>query len=311
MSLKLAITTSSFGQNDDKPLRILKQKKFELIFNTLGRTLRNDEVIDLLKSCPAVIAGTENYNVQVLSQLPDLRLISRCGVGTDTIDLELCKKRGIKVLTTPDAPTRAVAELVLTMGLCLLKNIKQMDDDIRQHRWQKKMGELFLGKKIGVIGFGRTGKEVARLSHVLGANVFFVDPFIKGKNRFSFAKKTTFENLLRTCDIISLHLPFTESNYHLIGVKQLALLKKNAILINCSRGGIVDEHALYRVLKDGRLAGVGLDVFEQEPYQGPLVEFDNVILTPHIGSYAREARINMETEAVTNLIQGLRSLKKK
>jgi D-3-phosphoglycerate dehydrogenase len=302
---KVAVTTSSFGEFDRRPIEILYEKGVTVVFNEKGKTLKSGEIPGLLQGCRGVIAGTEIYDAAVLDKLQDLRVISRCGAGTDNVDLDICQARGIKVFNTPDGPTRAVAELVIGLMLDLLRNISAMDREVRNGAWHKRMGRLFLDKEIGIVGFGRIGKEVARMSHLLGAKVFYFDPFVTQAHGLFFAVKNELKDLLSHCDAISLHLPFGPENRHLIGEKEFTLMKENAILINCSRGGIVDENALYAALKAGRIAGAAIDVFNEEPYQGPLQTLGNVILTPHIGSYAQEARVKMELEAVENLIRGL------
>ena len=307
MTKKIAITTSSFGKCGPYPLEFLKRNAIDVILNKEGRTLRSQEILKLLKGCLGVIAGTEIYNKEILEKLEGLEVISRCGGGTDNIDLDVCKARGIKVFNTPDGSTRAVAELTIGLILDLLRNISMMDREIRKGTWQKRMGGLFAEKEVGIVGLGRIGKEVARLSSALGAKVFYWDSF-KTEPDFSYASKKEFKNLLSHCDVISLHLPLTSETKDLIGEEELSLMKKSALLINCSRGGMVDEDALYAALKNGRLAGAAIDVFETEPYQGPLRELDSVILTPHIGSYAKEARLKMESMAVDNLIQGLKEI---
>ena len=308
MISKVAITTSSFGQCSSYPLEFLEKNEFSVISNRQGRTLKQGEILELLNGCLGVIAGTEVYNKEVLEKLKSLRVISRCGSGTDNIDLDVCKTRGIKVFNTPDGATRAVAELVIALILNLLRNINTMDHEMRSGVWQKRMGRLFADKEVGIIGFGRIGKEIAILSNALGAKVFYYDPFVAQESDFSYVTKNELNDLLTHCDVISLHLPFTSENRQFIGKEGLSLMKESAVLINCSRGGIVDEDALYSALKNGRLLGAAIDVFDSEPYQGPLRELKNVILTPHIGSYAKEARFKMELAAVDNLINGLREM---
>lgn len=303
--MKVAITTSSFGQYNSLAIDFLKKKRIKTVYNKTGKTLDQRETLSIVRGCDGVIAGTETYDAAVLDKLQDLRVISRCGAGTDNVDLDVCKTRGIKVFNTPDGPTRAVAELVIGLMLNLFRNISVMDREVRCGVWRKRMGRLFLDKEIGIIGFGRIGREVAKISHVLGAKVFYFDPFVTEEHGFSFAVKNRLEDLLRHCDAISLHLPFSLENRHFVGEKEFTLMKEDAILINCSRGGIVDENALYAALKAGRIAGAAIDVFNEEPYQGHLQKLENVILTPHIGSYAQEARVKMELEAVENLIKGL------
>jgi len=162
MPHKVAITTSSFGQQD-----ILKQERLELVVNPWGRTLKSDEIVGLLKECRGVIAGTETYDRGVLAGLPQLRVISRCGVGTDAIDLKAAEELKIRIFNTPDAPTRAVAELVMAFILDLLRGVSFMDRKMRAGLWEKKMGSLAEGKTLGIIGMGRVGRAVARLADAM------------------------------------------------------------------------------------------------------------------------------------------------
>lgn len=306
--MKIAITTSSFGQYHRQGIDLLKKKRIKVIVNKTGRTLNPKETLNILRGCDGVIAGTEDYSRKILEELPHLRIISRCGTGDDSIDLEATRRRGIKVYTTPAGPVRSVAELVIALMLNLLRRISLMDRELHAGRWQKKMGSLFLKKTIGLAGFGRIGREVGRLSALLGAHVYYYDPFLKDGSKSSFASAVTLTTLLKKSDILSLHLPLNRGNKYFIGAKELAMMKRGAFLINCSRGGVLNEHFLYKHLKANKLAGAALDVFEREPYQGPLRHLDNVILTPHIGSYAQEARIQMELEAVQNLLKGLNGI---
>lgn len=303
--MKIAITTSSFGQYHRGGMDLLRKKRIKVILNKTGRTLNPAETLNILQGCEGVIAGTEDYRREILEKLPDLRIISRCGTGDDSIDLEASRRLGIQVYTTPAGPVRAVAELVIGLMLSLLRHISSMDREMHSGRWQKKMGSLFWKKTIGLVGFGRIGREVGRLSALLGAAVYYYDPFLRYRPRSSFASAVTLTTLLKKSDILSLHMPLNRGNRYFVGARELAVMKRSAFLINCSRGGVLDEHSLYKYLKSHKLAGAALDVFEREPYQGPLRHLDNVILTPHIGSYAQEARVQMELEAVRNLLKGL------
>ncbi len=305
MPHKIAITTSSFAQDDSKPVQILEGKNCILVRNSFGRSLSKEETLDLLKGCQGVVAGLEVYDAAVLDQLKELKVISRVGVGLDNVDVAYCQKKGITVLTTPDGPIQSVAELTLGMILNLLRHISVMDRTTHQGQWQKKMGSLLAEKKVGVIGLGRIGREVARLCEAFGAKILFYDPFMKA-DTFPHYQSMDFKTLLQDADIITLHLPLTEKSRALIGEKEFSMMKKNAILINCSRGEMVDEAALHHALKNKVIQGAALDVFHKEPYTGPLQELDNIILTPHVGSYAKEIRVKMELEAVQNLIQALK-----
>lgn len=301
---KIAISTTTFGKYEKSPLELCKKCGYEIICNPYERKLKSVELVELAKDAVGLIAGTEPITENVLLKLPSLKVISRCGAGIDNIDIEAAERSGIKVVSTTDAPTLAVAELTVGLILALLRKISLMDREIRGDLWKKRMGILLSGKRVGIIGFGRIGRKVAELLKAMGAEIIFTDPNVAEKEAGEFTK-VEFKKLLKKSDIISLHLSYSKENYRLIGQYEFSLIKQGAFLINCSRGGIVDENALYSALKEGKLAGAALDVFEQEPYNGPLKELDNVILTPHIGSYAQEARIKMETQAVKNLIKAL------
>ena len=306
MIKKIAISTTAFGQYDKSVIELCRKHGYEVVFNPHRRKLRSDELVEIAEEAVGLIAGTESITEKVLLKLPSLKVISRCGSGLDNVDIESAKRLGIRVFNTPDAPTTAVAELTIGLILALLRKISLMDREIRNNIWKKRMGNLLLDKQVGIIGFGRIGKKVSSLLRAIGTNVFFSDPAVTEKETIPFPK-VEFKELLEKSDIISLHLSYSEENHKLFGEKEFSQMKQGAFLINCSRGNIIDEEALYKVLKNGRLAGAAVDVFEKEPYDGPLKELDNVILTPHIGSYAKEARIKMEIEAVENLIKGLES----
>jgi len=301
----ILISTSSFAKFDTRPLELLKKSGLEFILNPYGRKLSPVELVKLAAQAEGLIAGTESLDVAVLKKLTHLKVISRCGAGIDNVDLKSAEELGIKVYNTPDAPTVAVAELTIALMLALLRRIPIMDQEIRDGVWKKRMGNLLSGKQVGIIGFGRIGRKVAEMLSALGADPAYYDPAVAGKKLGDF-KYLEFRDLLKKTDIISLHLSYSKENHKLFDQEEFSLMKQGAFLINCSRGGIVDENALYSALKEGKLAGAAIDVFEQEPYNGPLKELDNVILTPHIGSYAKEARVKMEIEAVENLLTGLK-----
>jgi len=302
------ISTTSFARWDERPLRLLKDADLDVALNPHGRKLTGEEVVELAAGATGLIAGTEPLDAQVLNRLKQLKVISRCGVGMDNIDLETARELGIKVFHTPYGPTLAVAELTVGLILDLLRNVNQMDRELRAGIWKKRMGYLLKGKKVGIIGFGRIGQKTGSLLMALGCKVSYydiaaVDLRIEGL-KDSGIKKLEMDDLLKVSDIIVIHV---SGKYEkpLLGVEELNKMKKGAWLVNVARGGVVDGEALYLALKEGRLAGAALDVFEREPYNGPLKELDNVILTPHIGSYAREARVEMEVQAVENLLKGL------
>jgi len=303
---KIAITTTSFGKYNEVPLGLVKEQGYEITMNNFGRKLIAEEIVEICQSCIGIIAGTEVYNKDTLEKLKNLRVISRCGVGIDNIDLATARDSGIRVLNTPDAPTFAVAELTVGLILNFLRKINQMDRGIREGKWEKRMGNLLYAKNVGIIGFGRIGQKVAELLSGFGLNLAYYDTVPKSCPIDCSRKE--FEEIIRWADILTLHLSPSSGCNPIVGKKELELMKKGGWLVNVSRGGMVDEGALYCALKDGHLSGAALDVFDKEPYEGPLKELDNVLLTPHVGSYAKEARIKMEVEAAENLLIYLKEL---
>jgi D-3-phosphoglycerate dehydrogenase len=303
--MKIAVTTSSFARHDPMPLELLRREPLELVFNPHGRSLKADEVTEMLHGCTGVIAGTEPLNANVLASLPDLRVISRCGIGMDGIDLKFAARRGIVVRNTPDGPTQAVVELTLGLILDLCRHISAQSRDVREGGWKKRMGSLLAGKKMGIVGFGRIGRGMAKVLAALGCEVAFHDPYVRSVEEFP---SMALDDLLGWCDCVSLHCPAPEDGNPVLDAKRLSLLRKGAFVINAARGGLIDEEALYIALAEGSLDGAALDVFAVEPYSGPLTGLDTVVLTPHVGSYAKEARAAMEREAASNLLEELRKL---
>ena len=296
---KIAITTSSFAKDDPTILDQIPVS-IEVIMNPHGRTLKADELVSLAAETIGIIAGTEKYDAATLSKLKNLKVISRVGVGIDNIDLAAAKARGIKVYNTPDGPTQAVAELVLGLMLSLLRKTYLMDREMRQGNWKKEMGNLLCSKTVGIVGLGRIGRKVAELVSAFGAKAVFYD--VNPEARTLNAQRMSFGELLKSSDIVTLHCSTKEQ---LLGREALTSMKSGAWLVNTARGSLLDEIALAELLKNGHLAGAALDVFEQEPYQGPLAQLPNVIVAPHIGSYATESRVQMEADAVKNLLEGL------
>ncbi|HOY66368.1 MAG TPA: phosphoglycerate dehydrogenase [Candidatus Ozemobacteraceae bacterium] len=301
---KILISTTSFDIERQELLKSIVSQGFQLVTNPYGRRLKETEAAELLTDdIVGMIAGVEPLTRPVLEGAKSLKVISRCGVGLDSVDLMAARERSIEVFNTPGAPVVSVAELTLSLILNMLRKVAQADRSIRAGEWKPLMGGLLAAQTIGVIGYGRIGKRVCQLLHAFGAKVLVYD-----KMETSVEANLQFlpmRELIRKSDVIALHLPYDEETRHLIDTEMLELMKPNAILVNTSRGGIIDEVALHRALSEKRIAGAALDVFEEEPYKGPLRELPNVLLTAHMGSYAQEARRQMEDEAVENLYKGL------
>jgi D-3-phosphoglycerate dehydrogenase len=301
--MRVTITTTSFGKYDSSSLDRLKEERIAYRLNPYGRKLTREEIVELAKGADGIIAGTEVLDDWVLRRLPELKVISRCGVGMDNIDLEVAERLDTRVFNTPYGPTLAVAELTVGLILDLLRKVTLMDRDLREGIWQKQMGSLLHGKKIGIIGFGRIGQKVAELLLPFRLEIAYCDVCDVSCKLACTAKDLS--ELLGWADIISLHLSCPEENEPIIGRREIQQMKRGSWLINVARGGVVDEEALYEGLSRGHLSGAALDVFQDEPYNGPFITLNNVVLTPHIGSYAKEARAEMERQAVENLIAGL------
>jgi D-3-phosphoglycerate dehydrogenase len=309
MRTKVNILTSTFGVHSRVPINLLHQSGLYLKFNELNRKLTANELIKQAREAIGIIAGTEPYSKEVLKQIPGLKVISRLGVGMDNIDLIMAEKKGIKVYRTKTTPALAVSELVLGLMLDLVRKISHQNNTLKSGTWKKEMGTLLHGKTLGIIGLGVIGKTLVKLVKGFNFNILAFDLYQDEQ----FAKDhcvnyCDLDTLLSESDIISIHLNLTDETNQLMNAAQISKMKPDSILINASRGEIIDEEALYIALKEKKILGAGLDVFNKEPYLGILTTLDNVVLTPHIGSYARELRIQMEIEAVENLIRGLNEL---
>ena len=300
------LAPTTFGQFSDQPMQLFKQNDFMIHSNQLGRKLQPKEIIKLANNAHCIIAGTELYTRNVLEQLPKLKIISRLGVGMDNIDLVAARERNIKIFKTKTTPAPAVAELVLCLIIDVSRKISYSTQQLKLGKWEKKMGFLLQGKTLGIIGLGTIGKTLVKLVKGFGFKILaydlYQDETFKKENNVKYCD---LDNLIKESDIISVHLNLSNQTRNLINRQRLNLMKPDAIFINTSRGEIVDEDALYDILKGRNIHGAGLDVYNDEPYNGPLIELENVVLTPHIGSYAKEIRVQMEIEAVINLIKGL------
>jgi D-3-phosphoglycerate dehydrogenase len=295
-------TTSTFNALDAFDAY---KDKLTVLVNPYKRKLTEEELYNLiLEHQPVgIIAGVEPITKAVLSKAKNLKVISRAGVGMDSVDLEAASSKGIIVTNTPDAPTVPVAELTLGLILSVLRGITYSDSSIRKQEWNRPMGWMLSGKTVGIIGCGRIGTYVARLCSAFNCKLLGFDKYVKSHE---YCKMVPLDRLLVESDIITLHVPYDAETHKLIGKEALALLKPTAVLINTSRGGLIDENALYFALKEGKIAGAALDCFEEEPYKGPLNHLNNVVLTAHIGSYAREARLLQERQAAENMIEYLK-----
>ncbi len=304
--MQVLITTSTFNLDNFAQLELLNKAQIEVKLNPFATRLTEDQAIELLgANTIGLIAGLEPLTGRVLNSAKSLKVIARVGTGLDSVDLVAAKKLGITVLNTPDAPTQAVAELTLGHILGLLRNIPQADRQIRNGVWKGLMGSLLQTQTVGIIGFGRIGKRVAALLSAFGAKIIISDEQTSSTAYLNVG----LDELCAKSDVITLHLPYNDSTHHIINEKQLNMMKNGSYVVNISRGGLVDEDALLAALKSGQIAGAALDCFEHEPYEGELRNFENVQITAHMGSYARETRDLMEREASQLLVNALMEIK--
>ena len=303
----VAVATWPFALADPAP-RALLEGAADLRLNPERRKLRAPELAALLEGAVAVVAGTERYDAALLDGAPDLRLIARTGVGLDSIDLEAARARGVAVAWTPEAPADSVAELTVGLIVSLARQVLLADRELRRGVWQRRTGWLVGARTVGIVGLGRIGGRVARLLRPFGCRLLATDPDPAAAARASEvgAALVPLEELLARSDVVTLHVPLLETTRGLIDAPRLAAMRPGALLVNTSRGEVVDEAALLLALEAGRLGGAALDVFQDEPYAGPLAARDDVILTAHMGSCSDEGRKAMELGAARAVLALLR-----
>ncbi len=301
---KLVISTSSFDTDNNPHIQRLLTAGMQVTSNSYGRKLTEEEVAGLLGTdTVGMIAGIEPLTERVFASAKSLRVVARCGAGLDSVDLSAAQRHNIAVSNTPEAPSQAVAELTLGLMLAALRRVCQTDRLLRAGEWPRTQGQLLAAQVVGIVGLGHIGRRVARLCRAFGARIVAHDPYIdQSADRVELMP---LERLLAEADVISLHLPYSAGTHHLLDAAAFARMKPGVVVINAARGGLIDEIALGEALTSGKLGMAALDVFEQEPYRGPLLECNNIIVTSHIGSLARESRQRMEAEAAENLVRGL------
>jgi D-3-phosphoglycerate dehydrogenase len=303
--LNVLITTVPFADKNSLPIELLKGVGANFVINPIGRKLKEEELADLIGDFDILIAGTEPITAYVLSKAPKLKLISRVGIGLDNVDLLEAQRRGVLVSYTPDAPAPAVAELTIGLMLSLLRNIHLANKQMHEGQWNRYFGRRIPEITIGIIGVGRIGGRVLRRLSAFGTPRILVNDLTPNRN---IAEKLKLEwvdkeTIFKEADLISLHLPLTSQTINLVKKEELLTMKQDSLIINTSRGGIINENDLFTVLNGGHLAGAAIDVFEQEPYSGDLARIERCILTSHMGSMSIDCRIKMEIEATEEAVR--------
>lgn len=297
------IALQQFCEGDEQPRKELLKAGFQVRQNPLGRRLRKEEMAGLLKEADAVLAGVEPYDAQLLSELPKLKCISRCGVGTDSVDLEAAKRRGVAVLATPEEVVEPVAQLALAMILALARNFPLHLSDFHRGEWKKQTGHLMSEWTVGLVGFGRIARLLHRYLVPFGCRLLVSDPNLSPQQLPEGARLTDLDSLLKESDLVSLHAAVPAADPPLVGRRELGLMKKGSRLVNTARGRLLDEEALADVLESGQLSGAALDVFSAEPYTGRLSRMPQVLCTPHIASLTARSRAAMELRCVRNVVE--------
>lgn len=297
----VAITPRSFRQTPGEHHDVLGASPLEVRFPDKDRPLEERELIELVRGCDGLIVGVDPVSERVIEAGP-LRVVVKYGSGTDNIDLSAADRLGVKVSSTPGANARSVAELTIALLFALARHVVVHDRTVRAGSWSRRGGIELAGKRLGVIGYGAVGREVARLAASLGMHVVAHDPFVENPD----VELVDLDDLLASCDAVSLHVPLDDSTRGMIGAEALKRMRSGALLVNTARGGLVDEHALADALSSGRLGGAGLDVFADEPPVGsPLLRLENVVVSPHAGAATVEAAQRTAIQAVRQLLRDL------
>lgn len=300
-NVKVFVSSRSFSSNNYLK-KILLSKYPNTIFNNTGRKLTQNEFISFARDADKVIVALDRIDKKVLKQLPNLKLISKYGVGLDNINLQDLEKYNIKLGWSQGQNARSVAELTIGYMFSISRNL---------FKYQYLMKDKFIfnqiisnqvsNKKIGIIGFGSIGSELAKLLSPFRCKIFFNDiRKIKPKSSLQLQKSLNF--ILKNCDIISIHVPLTSRSKNLINSKNIYLCKKNTLIINCARGGIIDENAIYSFLKKNKFSNAAFDVFiDEPPKKNKLLNLENFYCSPHIGGSTNQSIINMGLSAIRGL----------
>jgi D-3-phosphoglycerate dehydrogenase / 2-oxoglutarate reductase len=297
----VAITPRSFRQTPGEHHDLLGATPLEVRFPEKDRPLDEVELIELVRGCAGLIVGVDPVTERVIEAGP-LRVVVKYGSGTDNIDLGAAERLAVKVSSTPGANARSVAELTIALLFALARHLVTHDQAVRAGSWSRLGAIELAGKRLGLVGYGAVGRGVARLAECLGMEVVAHDPFVDDAD----VPLVDFDELLTSCDAVSLHVPLDDSTRGMIGAEALERMRSGALFVNTARGGLVDEQALADAVSSGRLGGAALDTFKDEPPSGsPLLRLENVVLSPHAGAATAEAAQRTSLQAVRQLLRDL------
>jgi len=308
-SKKIVVTPRGFAKCGLENAKVIQDAGFDLVYNDTGLAYTKEEFYEITNDADGVIVGVELVDRNYIDTHPKLKAVVKFGVGTDNIDVEYCKEKGIFVGRTVGSNARSVAETAISFVIADSKNLYEIISDTREHGWAKMTGYEILGKTIGIVGFGAIGRLVAQMASGLGMKVIAYDAYgIDKELADSLNTEIVDMNvLIEKSDFISLHIPLTPETQDMISAKELNQMKSNAVLINTARGGIVNEADLYEALKNDVIKAAYFDVFTSEPPENdePLLTLPNFYLTPHIASKSEEAEKNTADMSTRIIIDAL------
>jgi D-3-phosphoglycerate dehydrogenase len=297
---KVMIGPAPLAKLEGDFLTILKNAGFEFVYPKVAVQMTEQDLLDQLHGIPAALAGSEPYTRKVFEASPQLKVVARVGVGYDAVDVPAATEHGVVVCTAPGTNQDSVAEHCFMLILALARNLIRQHVPISQGKWARSANQPIRGKTLGLVGLGRIGKAMTTRALAFGMRVIAYDPYPDQPfaDRYG-VRLVSLDDLLQEADHVSLHLPAMEGTYKLINAQRLALMKPTAFLINTARGAVVDERALYEALRDKKIAGAGLDVFEEEPPRpdNPIVRLDNVVMTAHTAGVDTQSRDDMARKA--------------
>ena len=307
MKKKVLITTVPFAEKNKLPLELLDESNIEYVINPLGKKLTENELCDMVADFDAIIAGTEPVTRKVMERAENLKMISRVGIGLDSVDLLAAIDHNIKVSYTPDAPSSAVSELTVGLLITLLRSVHTSNIQMHQGLWKRYFGKRIANITIGIIGVGRIGRDVLDILLLMNPKRILLNDIddsidIKLSDNVVWTDKETIYN---ESDAVTIHVPLTSSTKNMITREHLKLMKSDSVIINTSRGGIINEKDLYDILSASCIGSAAIDVFEEEPYCGLLNTLDNCLLTAHMGSMSEDCRTRMEIEATEEAVRFL------
>ncbi|MBR6427284.1 MAG: phosphoglycerate dehydrogenase [Clostridia bacterium] len=299
--MKILVTPTSLCKNRD----ILDglSEKAELVVNTTGKPLTEEQLIPLVRDIDGYLAGLDEITGTVLRSAPKLRAVSRYGVGYERVDIKAAKELGIKVTNTPGANTQSVADLAMGLILSAARQIPYLNGRLKDGNWDRANGREIYGKTIGIIGLGAIGKSLARRAQGFSMKVLAYDPYMDVRwAEENGVRVCALDELTSESDVISLHVPLTDATRNIINRGRIERMRDGVIIVNTSRGGLVDLDAAADFVENGKIYGMGFDAFEKEPPEKHRIyDFPNVIMTPHAGAHTAEAVMGMTEMSISNL----------